>query len=136
VRKSSTSGITVAAAGGLGLAVGVGATYYTSADVDSLWAGTLSGVTIDNASLMGIDTTAGDLSYTTPNSNLSRGFAILGTNTLTLTGTNSYTGGTAQAAVPGVTVAKDTSPGFDTITLTVPRAPDAKKFARLRVITN
>jgi fibronectin-binding autotransporter adhesin len=94
VRKSSTSGITVAAAGGLGLAVGVGDSYYTTADVDSLWSGSLTGVTIDSTSLVGIDTTAGDVSYTTPNSNLSRGFAKLGINTLTLTGTNAYTGGT------------------------------------------
>ena len=41
--------------------------------------------------------------------------------------------GTAQANNPGVTVVKDTSVGFDTVTLTVPRAPDAAKFARLVV---
>jgi hypothetical protein len=41
--------------------------------------------------------------------------------------------GTAQTNNPGVTVVKDTSLGFDTVTLTVPRAPDAKKFARLVV---
>ncbi len=44
--------------------------------------------------------------------------------------------GPAQANNPGVTVAKDTSPGFDTITLTIPRNPDPKKFARLDVTTN
>ena len=44
--------------------------------------------------------------------------------------------GPALVNNPGVTVAKDTSPGFDTITLTIPRTPDAKKFARLQVITN
>jgi hypothetical protein len=40
--------------------------------------------------------------------------------------------GTAVANNPGVTVVKD-SPGAgkDTVTLTLPRAPDAKKFARL-----
>ena len=41
--------------------------------------------------------------------------------------------GPAQVNNPGVTVEKDTSVGFDTITLTVPRAPDAAKFARLLV---
>jgi autotransporter-associated beta strand protein len=41
--------------------------------------------------------------------------------------------GTAQANNPGVTVVKDTSVGYDTVTLSVPRAPDAKKFARLKV---
>jgi hypothetical protein len=30
-------------------------------------------------------------------------------------------------------VVKDTSVGYDTVTLFVPRAPDAKKFARLMV---
>ena len=34
---------------------------------------------------------------------------------------------------PGVTVVKDAPADFDTITLTVPRAPDATKFARLKV---
>lgn len=44
--------------------------------------------------------------------------------------------GTAVTNNPGVTVTKDTSVGFDTITLTVPRAPDNNKFARLNVTTN
>ena len=35
---------------------------------------------------------------------------------------------------PPVTVVEDTSVGFDTVTLTVPQAPDAKKFARLKVV--
>jgi hypothetical protein len=34
---------------------------------------------------------------------------------------------------PGVTVVKDPSVGFDTVTLTVPQAPDTRKFARLKV---
>ena len=38
------------------------------------------------------------------------------------------------AANPGVTVLKDTSPGFDTVRLTLPQAPDAKKFARLNIV--
>ena len=37
---------------------------------------------------------------------------------------------------PGVTVVKNSPPGFDTITLSLPRASDLKKFARLRVIAN
>jgi autotransporter-associated beta strand protein len=39
----------------------------------------------------------------------------------------------AVANVPGVTVVKDTSPGFDGVTLTVPRGSDPSKFARLKV---
>jgi autotransporter-associated beta strand protein len=35
---------------------------------------------------------------------------------------------------PPVTVVEDTPVGFDTVTLSVPQAPDAKKFARLKVV--
>jgi fibronectin-binding autotransporter adhesin len=35
---------------------------------------------------------------------------------------------------PPVTVVEDSPAGFDTVTLTVPQAPDAKKFARLKVV--
>ncbi len=70
--------------------------------------------------------------------------SINGTTTLAIqVGTNLATWpdsynvpGPALANSPGVTVAKDTSPGFDTITLTIPRSPDATKFARLNVTTN
>ena len=42
---------------------------------------------------------------------------------------------TATADVPGVTVVKNSpASGTDTITLTVPQAPNSQKFARLRVI--
>lgn len=34
---------------------------------------------------------------------------------------------------PGITVIKDSSPGFDTVNLSLPQAPDAAKFARLNV---
>jgi len=40
---------------------------------------------------------------------------------------------TAQANNPGVTVVKNTSVGFDTVTLTVPSTQDVNKFARLVV---
>ena len=39
----------------------------------------------------------------------------------------------AQADNPGVTVEKGVPAGFDTVTLSVPQAPDTKKFARLKV---
>ena len=39
----------------------------------------------------------------------------------------------AAANNPGITVVKDVPTGFDTVTLTVPQAPDAKKFAHLKV---
>ena len=40
----------------------------------------------------------------------------------------------AASNVPGVTVVKGIPAGFDTVTLSVPQAPDAKKFARLKVV--
>jgi autotransporter-associated beta strand protein len=39
----------------------------------------------------------------------------------------------AVANNPGVTVVKGTPTGFDTVTLTLPQAPDTRKFARLKV---
>ena len=45
-----------------------------------------------------------------------------------------YNVGTNTAASPpGVTVEENTPTGFDTVTLTVPRGLDGKKFARLVV---
>ncbi len=40
----------------------------------------------------------------------------------------------AIANASGITVVKNTSPSFDTVTLSIPRSPDDKKFARLRVV--
>jgi autotransporter-associated beta strand protein len=46
-----------------------------------------------------------------------------------------YTVGADTAgSTPGVVVTEDSSPGFDTITLTVPMGTDPKKFARLKVV--
>lgn len=45
-------------------------------------------------------------------------------------------GTNTAGSTAGVTVTKDTSAGFDTVSPTVPRAPNVQKFARLRVITN
>jgi autotransporter-associated beta strand protein len=42
-------------------------------------------------------------------------------------------GATTAGSTAGVTVLEDSPSGFDTITLTVPKAPDAAKFARLNV---
>lgn len=47
---------------------------------------------------------------------------------------NSYNVGTTTAlSSPSVTVNEDVPTGFDTITLTLPMVPDAKKFGRLKV---
>ena len=90
--KPATGTTTVAASATLGLGVG-GAGFFTSANVDSLFAGTLADVTNNATSNVGIDTSAGDFTYATSVSGSpTNGLAKLGANTLTLTGTNTYTG--------------------------------------------
>lgn len=44
--------------------------------------------------------------------------------------------GTEVSNNPGITVIKNSPAGFDTVTLTLPKAPDHAKFARLKVIAN
>ncbi|MCX6873055.1 MAG: hypothetical protein NTW21_04500 [Verrucomicrobia bacterium] len=46
---------------------------------------------------------------------------------------NAVPAGATGPVNPGVTVVKDSPTGFDTVTLTVPQAPDSKEFARLKV---
>jgi autotransporter-associated beta strand protein len=85
---------------------------FTLTDVDTLWSGALPGVTLDAASLVGIDTSAGDTAYAT--SQATRGLVKLGANTLTLTGANTYGGGTfVQAGVLAITNT-GALPGWDT----------------------
>jgi hypothetical protein len=51
---------------------------------------------------------------------------------------NAYNvGADTDGSTTGVTIVKDSpAPGTDTVTLTVTRAPDAKKFARLKATQN
>ena len=94
--KSSSGTHAFAAGTTLGLGVS-GANAFTSADVDNALAenmtGNLSGITVTSTTNVGIDTTNGNFSYTVPGSP-SKTLVKLGTNTLTLTGTNASTGGT------------------------------------------
>jgi fibronectin-binding autotransporter adhesin len=93
------TGITTVAAGAtLALGVATSGSFFTSADVDSLFTGTMTNVTNDVTSRVGIDTTAGNFTYSTSIAATTRGLTKLGTNTLTLTGTNAYTGMTTIAA--------------------------------------
>ncbi len=94
--KSAGTAVTVAAPGSVGLGVG-GAGYFSSADVDALFANTLSGVSMAAASGVAIDTSAGNFTYATSQS-AARALTKLGANTLTLTGTNTYTGTTTIRA--------------------------------------
>lgn len=61
----------------------------------------------------------------------------VGTNLLTWPAPSSYNvPDGASANNPGVTVVKGVPANFDTITLRVPKSPDAKKFARLKVVVS
>ena len=78
----------------IGLVVGPAASgYYTTANVDSLFANNLAGFTLSNATLsgVGIDTSVGDLTYAT-NQTGGRGLVKTGANTLTLTGNSNFGG--------------------------------------------
>jgi len=85
---------TATAAAGASVGLGVGsAGYYSSANVDSLFANSLTGFSMNTASGVGIDTSAGDFTYAT-NQAATRSLTKLGANKLILTGTNTYSGAT------------------------------------------
>jgi autotransporter-associated beta strand protein len=92
--KAATGTHAFAAATTLGLGIGGG--NFTTTDVDNALAGTMTGnlsnVTVSPTTSIGIDTTAATLAYSTSIGAVSRGLAKFGTNTLTLSGTNAYTG--------------------------------------------
>lgn len=117
IQAQPATGITqVAAAGTLGLGVG-GAGFYTSADVDALFANTLANVNMAAESGVGIDTTAGDFEYSTSQSG-ARGLAKIGPNVLTLSGNNTYTGDTLLAGGT-LSISSDASMGAATGALTM-----------------
>jgi autotransporter-associated beta strand protein len=90
--KPASGTVTVASGATLGLGVS-GANAFTSANVESLFAGTLSGVSNHATSNVGIDTTNGAFTYATSVASTTRGLTKLGANTtLTLSGTSSFTG--------------------------------------------
>ncbi len=89
-RTAST--VTAAAGTTVGLGVG-GADGYSSAQVDALFANTLTGFSINATTRVGLDTTGGNFTYATAQS-AARGLTKLGANTLTLSGANTYSGGT------------------------------------------
>jgi autotransporter-associated beta strand protein len=85
--------IVVTGGGALGLRIG-GEGYFSLADVEKLFANTFPNVIMNATSGVGIDTTLGDLTYTTTQTG-TNGLSKLGTNTLTLTTAQSYTGATS-----------------------------------------
>ena len=94
-RTSAKAPGTVTAGGTAGIGLGVGGTgYYGETDVQNLFANTLSGFSLAAGTRIGIDTSAGNFTYSV-NQGGSRNLTKLGTNTLTLTGSNTYSGGTS-----------------------------------------
>ena len=97
--KPSIGTTTVAASATLALGVGSAGPYFSSSAVDALFQGNMNLVTNSSASFVGIDTTnvsGGTFNYSVPASTM--GLAKLGANTLVLSGSNSYSGGTRLIA--------------------------------------
>jgi len=92
----SNKTVTVAAAGSVGLGVG-GSGSYTEANVVSLFNSSLASFTLDAASGVGIDTTAGNFTLATALT-AARKLTKLGANTLTISSSNTYSGGTLISA--------------------------------------
>lgn len=93
----ATGLVTSGAAGSIGLGVGAVSGDYSSADVAALFTNTLTGFSLDNASSVGIDTTSGNFDQTTALTG-ARNLTKLGSNTLTLSQANTYTGVTTLSA--------------------------------------
>jgi len=99
--KPSTGTVTVAAGATLGLGVS-GTNAFTAADVGYLFAGTSAGdvtnVNMAATSSVGLDTTNGNYAYASNIGSSTYGLTKLGSGTLTLSGSNIYTGGTSIVA--------------------------------------
>ena len=91
--KAAATTVTAAAAGSVGLGVG-GAGFYSATNVGALFnTNTLTGFSLNSASGVAIDTTAGDFDQNVALT-AARSLTKLGSNTLTLSQTNSYSGAT------------------------------------------
>jgi fibronectin-binding autotransporter adhesin len=118
--RSATQPVTVAAGATLG--VGVKSpqdpNYFSSADLDNLFStsGSLQYVTMASTSIVGIDTTAGNFTYASNIPASGKGLTKFGANTLTLTGSNLYTGPTTVNG--GTLQLGDGTAGHDGVALT------------------
>ena len=93
--KPSSGAVNVAAGATLGLGVGTAAPYFNSTNVNNLFLNNMAGVSMNSTSNVGIDTTAGNFTYSSNIPATTMGLTKLGPNTLTLTGVNSYSGTTS-----------------------------------------
>jgi fibronectin-binding autotransporter adhesin len=92
--QPSSGTTTVAAAATLALGVGTTTAYFSAANVDSLFENTLANVVSASNAGVGIDTTAGNFTYTTSGNSSAMSLNVMGPNTLTLGGSDAYTGTT------------------------------------------
>jgi autotransporter-associated beta strand protein len=111
--KPSSGTHAFAAGTTLGLGVATSGSYFTSTDIDNAFSGTMTGnlsnVTVTATTSVGIDTTAGNFTYTTSvGGSPAKGLMKLGANTLTLggSGNNTYTGTTTLGGNGKILLAK------------------------------
>ncbi len=91
--RGGGSAVTAGANGTIGLGVGAVSGDYTSANVASLFNSSLTGFTLNTASGVAIDTTAGNFTQDVALT-AARALTKLGANTLTVTANNTYSGAT------------------------------------------
>jgi autotransporter-associated beta strand protein len=122
--KEPTGTHAFAAGATLGLGVG-GAGFFSATDVTNAFAGTMTGnlsnVTVTSTTNVGIDTSAGNFTYSTNVAGSpTRGLVKTGANTLVLSGNNTYTGGfTLNAGTVEFSPSGGAYTGFGTGTLTI-----------------
>ena len=117
---------THAFAEGTTLGLGVGGTgFFSATDVTNAFSGTMTGnlsnVTVTTTTNVGIDTSAGNFTYSTNiTGSPAKGLVKTGANTLVLSGNNTYTGGfTLNAGTVEFTPNNASYTGFGTGTLTI-----------------
>ncbi|BCX48834.1 hypothetical protein HAHE_27420 [Haloferula helveola] len=96
--------------------------------------GTSSGNDIGKLPTLSTDGSSADFAFARAQQSIGPGVALqieIGTDLVTWPEVHPVPDG--ATAGPPVMVIKDSSPGFDTVTLPVPMTPDATKFARLKV---
>jgi len=116
--RSSSGPVNVAGGATLGVGVGSGPNYFNSTDLDNLFStsGTAEQfVTMAPTSIVGIDTTAANFTYASNIPASGMGLTKFGANTLTLTGSNLYTGLTTISG--GTLQLGDGTPGHDGVAL-------------------